>query len=122
MDFQDFTKTPKDMDFQDFTKTSKDMHCSPRSVPVFLKERQAPLPHTGLDGWGGPSSNIRPRESGISRAQALPRDPNRFAINVLGLCTASTHREAAGVAWLKGHFQPLWPADDAGSIDRDGDF
>jgi hypothetical protein len=70
----------------------------PQIGPVFLKERQALQPHTGLGTWGGPSSNFRSRENGISRAQALPGDPNRFAINGLGLCTASVHREPAGVA------------------------
>ena len=46
----------------------------------------------------GPSSSIRPRESGNSRAQALPGDPNHFAINGFGLSTASAHGETVGVA------------------------
>jgi hypothetical protein len=74
------------------------MHCSPRSVPVFLKERQSFQPQTGPGAWSGPSSNIRPRESGISHTQALPADLNRFALNRLGLRTASAQRVTAGVA------------------------
>jgi hypothetical protein len=70
-------------------KTAEDMHCSTRSVPlVVLMERQAP-PHTGPGTSGDPSSNIRTRDGGICRARALPEGPNRFAINGLGLCTAS---------------------------------
>jgi hypothetical protein len=37
-------------------------------------------------------------ESGISHAQALPAELNRFALNRIGLRTASAHRETAGVA------------------------
>jgi hypothetical protein len=78
--------------------TAKVRHSCARSVPVFLTERQALQPHTGPGTWGGRSSNIRPCESGICRAQALPGDPNRFAINGLGLCLASAHMETARVA------------------------
>jgi hypothetical protein len=56
--------------------------------PFSLRNDKALQQHTGGCRWGGPSSNIRPRESGISRAQALQGAPNRFAIDGFGLCTA----------------------------------
>jgi hypothetical protein len=86
------------LDWSPSSSSKGDMHCGPGLVPVFLKERQSLQPQTGPGTWSGPSSNIRPRESGISHAQALPADQNRFAINGLGLRTASDHRETAGVA------------------------
>jgi hypothetical protein len=55
-------------------------------------------PQTQPRTWCGRSSNIRPHERRISRGQVWPRDPNRFAINGLGLCTASAHSETAGIA------------------------
>jgi hypothetical protein len=93
------------------------MHCGTGLVPVFLRRRK----ETGhaLRHWIGPrlpqgatiasaanrpwdversKLEHRPRESGISHAQALPGDQNRFAINGLRLRTASDHRETAGVA------------------------
>jgi hypothetical protein len=91
-----FVKTSIVLAFQ--TSFLKARHFSLRSVSVFLKERQALKPHTGPGTWGGPSSNIRVRESGISRSQALRVDLNRFAIDELGSCTASAQRETAGVA------------------------
>jgi hypothetical protein len=74
------------------------MHCGPGLVPVFLNERQSLQPQTGPGTWNGPSSNFRPRESGISHAQALPAELNRFALNRIGLRTASAHTKTAGVA------------------------
>jgi hypothetical protein len=86
------------LDWSPSSSSKGDMHCGPGFVPVFLKERQSLQPQTGLGTWSGPSSNIRPRESGISHAQALPAELNRFALNRIGLPTASAHRETAGVA------------------------
>ena len=77
--------------------TAMDRHCTFRSVSVFLKERQALQPQIRPGMWCGRISNLRPRERRISRGQAWPRDPNRFAINGLGLCTASALSETAGV-------------------------
>ena len=48
--------------------------------------------------WRGVNSTILPRDGGIRRAQALRGDPNRFAINALGLCISPAHREIVGVA------------------------
>jgi hypothetical protein len=47
------------------------VHCGPGPIPLFLKERQSLQSRTDPGTLGGASSNIRPRESGTSRAQAL---------------------------------------------------
>jgi hypothetical protein len=47
------------------------VHCGPGPIPLFLKERQSLQSRTDPGTLGGASSNIRPRESGTSRAHAL---------------------------------------------------
>jgi hypothetical protein len=76
--------------FDGFTR-GKDTHCSPRSVPVVLKKLQAFQPQAGPGTWGGPSWNIRRCESRISRAEALPEDPNRSAIKRVGVMQERTY-------------------------------
>ena len=55
-------------------------------------------PQTGPGRWSVPSSSIRPRECGKSRAQELRGDPNHVILIRLGLYTVSAHGEMAGVA------------------------
>jgi hypothetical protein len=79
----------------------------PQIGDPLLKKRQALKPHTGPDTSRSPSSDILPRNSGFCRTWATPAGPNRFAINGLGLCAASAHRETTSLQCLFAARRPL---------------